>query len=439
MSNKVAIVGGGFTGLACANVLRKSQIKVKIFEKNASLGGLASGFREPGWKWSLETYYHHWFESDSSLLSLAGEVGLKSKLVFKRPVTVMETRKGTFLPLDSAAALLQFSDISFLNRFRMGFALAYLKATHNWRALESVTAEEWCCRAMGKQGYEGVWEPLLTGKFGEHAARVNMAWLWARIKTRTPRLGTFEGGFQAFVDAIGEFLEKHGVEISLSEDELCIEKHGEKWKVFSRAGEEEFDAVLVAASPAALEKTYPPVDAEYISRLKSKPSLGAQVVIISSKTPLQSQSNAYWYSLRKQNGKPFLAIVDHSKFVDAKNFDGEHLFYIADYVSTQSEDWKRSDSELVDLAIERLQSIDTTFEKSRVFRHWVFREAYAQPVPYLNASQVLPHFKVDGAQGLFHASLAHVYPWDRGTNFAIQLGENVGREIEHTLRCGNKI
>jgi hypothetical protein len=47
--------------------------------------------------------------------------------------------------------------------------------------------------------YELMWEPLMIGKFGERYARlVNMAWMWARIKARTTRLGTFEGGFQAF-------------------------------------------------------------------------------------------------------------------------------------------------------------------------------------------------------------------------------------------------
>ncbi len=31
-----------------------------------------------------------------------------------------------------------------------------------------------------------------------------MAWLWARFKARTTRLGTFTGGFQAFVDKLAD-------------------------------------------------------------------------------------------------------------------------------------------------------------------------------------------------------------------------------------------
>jgi phytoene dehydrogenase-like protein len=62
-----------------------------------------------------------------------------------------------------------------------------------------------------------MWEPLMNGKFGErYAKQVNMAWMWARIKARTTRLGTFEGGFQAFANRFADHLRSLGVEIRLS-------------------------------------------------------------------------------------------------------------------------------------------------------------------------------------------------------------------------------
>ena len=36
------------------------------------------------------------------------------------------------------------------------------------------------------------------------------------------------------------------------------------------------------------------------------------------------------------------------------------------------------------------------------------------------------------AQGAFQgngASMSHVYPWDRGTNYAVELGRRVAREV----------
>ena len=49
-------------------------------------------------------------------------------------------------------------------------------------------------RHCGPKVYQTLWRPMLVGKFGEeNLPIVNMAWLWARIKARTTRLGTFTG------------------------------------------------------------------------------------------------------------------------------------------------------------------------------------------------------------------------------------------------------
>ena len=76
----------------------------------------------------------------------------------------------------------------------------------------------------GKQVYEQMWKPLLIGKFGPFYKDVNMAWMWARIKARTTRLGTFEGGFQKFADMFAEKLRGMGVEIRLGAEIKSIKQ-----------------------------------------------------------------------------------------------------------------------------------------------------------------------------------------------------------------------
>jgi phytoene dehydrogenase-like protein len=69
----------------------------------------------------------------------------------------------------------------------------------------------------GDMVYEMMWEPMMIGKFGERYSKiVNMAWLWARIKARSTRLGTFQGGFQEFSDRFAGRLREMGVEITLN-------------------------------------------------------------------------------------------------------------------------------------------------------------------------------------------------------------------------------
>jgi len=80
----------------------------------------------------------------------------------------------------------------------------------------------------GKQVYEQMWKPLLIGKFGPYYQDVNMAWMWARIKARTTRLGTFEGGFQKFADLFAEKLREQGVEIRLGVSVKFIKQNQDK-------------------------------------------------------------------------------------------------------------------------------------------------------------------------------------------------------------------
>ena len=221
---KIAILGAGYGGMVAAWDLRKAGHDVTIFEAATYAGGLASGFKEPHWEWSVEKFYHHWFQSDSEMLGLIRELGLEDKVIFPRPLTVM-LYKNKWYPFDSILNALRFPGLGFgLNKIRFGFVGLFLRITKNWQALEKVTAHEWMLKYAGKQVYEQMWQPLLIGKFASYYKDVNMAWLWARMHARTTRLGTFEGGFQKFADLFADKLREKGVEIRLGTSIKSIKK-----------------------------------------------------------------------------------------------------------------------------------------------------------------------------------------------------------------------
>src|SRR5579859_130859 len=112
---KVAIIGAGFTGLSAGFKLVKEGYDVTIFESNSVAGGLAIGFKDKNWKWNLEEHYHHLFKTDSSIQSLADEIG--QEILFVRPKT-STYYKGKVSQIDSPISLLKFEHLNISDRVR---------------------------------------------------------------------------------------------------------------------------------------------------------------------------------------------------------------------------------------------------------------------------------------------------------------------------------
>ena len=420
---KIAIIGAGFGGLAAAYDLRKAGHEVTVFESANYVGGLASGFKEPHWDWSVEKFYHHWFQSDASMMELIQELGLQDKVIFPRPLTVMYFN-GKFYPFDSILNALRFPGLGFgLNKIRFGFVGLFLRLTNNWRALEKVTADEWMLKWAGKQVYEQMWKPLLIGKFGPFYRDVNMAWMWARIKARTTRLGTFEGGFQQFADSFAEKLREMGVEIRLGAPIKFIKQNQASGSL--NVDVESFDKVLVTTSPSLMAKMCPDLPENYLKGLLELKSMGAVVMVLSFKHQL-SEQGYYWFSLPKEAGFPLLALVEHTNFVSKEHFGGDHIIYAGDYLEVGHEYFSLSDEELLERFIPAFKRINPAFEKDWVKKVWVNKTNYAQPVPLVNHSKNIPAIQTP-IEGLYFASMSQVYPWDRGTNFAVEIGRHAAK------------
>jgi protoporphyrinogen oxidase len=423
---KIAIIGAGYGGMAAAYDLRKAGHDVTIFESADYVGGLASGFKEPHWDSSVEKFYHHWFQSDSHMLGLIRELGLEDKVLFPRPLTVMYDR-GKFYPFDSILKALLFPGLGWgLDKIRFGFVGLYLRLTNNWRALEQVTADEWMMKWAGKNVYEKMWKPLLIGKFGPYYKDVNMAWMWARIKARTTRLGTFEGGFQKFADLFAEKLRAMGVEIRLGTQVKFIKREQDKLSI-AVGTVESFDRVLVTTSPNLMAKLCPDLPENYLKGLLDLKSMGAVVMVLSLKHQL-SEEGYYWYNLPKEAGFPMLALVEHTNYVSPKNFGGDHIVYAGDYLELGHEYFSLSDEQLLEIYISAFQRINPKFTREWVNKMWVFKTNYAQPVPLLNHSVNISDVRTP-IEGLYFASMSQVYPWDRGTNFAVEIGRRAARMI----------
>jgi protoporphyrinogen oxidase len=102
---------------------------------------------------------------------------------------------------------------------------------------------------------------------------------------------------------------------------------------------------------------------------------------------------------------------------------------MGDYLEPGHEYFQLSKDEILDRFLPALKKFNPNFERDWVRESWLFRTAYAQPVPLVNHSQNIPAIETP-LRGVYFASMSQVYPWDRGTNFAVEIGRRAARLMQ---------
>jgi protoporphyrinogen oxidase len=436
VGKRVAIVGAGMAGLVAAYDLQRAGYGVTVFEAAPEVGGLAAGFKAPHWDWTLEKFYHHWFASDRHILGFIKELGWTDLVRFERPYTVVFSN-GRFYPLDSYLEALKFSlrNFALWDVARFGLVGLYLRLTPRWQPLEQVTADQWMRKWVGAKVYNTLWKPMLVGKFGEENLDVvNMAWFWARLKARTTRLGTFAGGFQAFLDKTADVVRSQGAGIRLNYPVREIRRtetdQQSGFIVETPDGAEMYDAVISTSSPALMGRLVPDLPQSYSQSLRALKSMGAVVLILALK---QQLTKYYWHNLPKEAGFPFLAMVEHTNFMRPEYYGGDHLIYCGDYLNPDHEYFGLSKEQLLERFLPALQRFNPAFDRSWVKETWLWKTNYAQPIPPINHSKNIPPIRTP-VPGLYFASMSQVYPWDRGTNFAVEIGRRAAGMVVEDLK-----
>ena len=429
----IAIIGAGVTGMSAAWDLTRAGHNVSLYEAGDRAGGLASGFKEKHWDWTLEKFYHHWFEGDKDMLGLIKEIGHSDKVIFKRPKTSFWVN-GDIVRSEIEPISVLMLPMSLPGKLKFMFGGAFVKLYKNWRLFEKFTADAWMREYMGEEGYERFFKTLLVGKFGEYYDKVNMAWMWSRVQARSLKLGNFEGGFQNFLDLLAEAITARGAKICLN---TRVEEIGlqELKPTLTIKGETQvFDHVISTTSPKIMLKMTPRLqDTAYGDQLNALQSIGGLCVVFALKHELMTD-DTYWLNLPavshdyRDNEFPYLALVEHTHFMDKSHYNGDHIIYCGDYVSPEHDYFQWSEEELYEHFLPTLKKVNPDFNRDWVKNWWVFRAPYAQPVPEVGHSANIPDLQTP-LPGVLLASMSQVYPWDRGTNYSVEMGRRVARII----------
>ncbi|HPD00031.1 MAG TPA: NAD(P)/FAD-dependent oxidoreductase [Acetivibrio sp.] len=427
----ICVVGAGATGLVAANELVKKGHKVYVFEAEEQHGGLVNTITVGNEK--LEVFYHHIFTNDVEIIKLIEELDLSSELMWLEPKNSIYINRKLY-PFTSPVDLLLFKELSFIDRIRMGLLVFKARFIKDWNQLENMSSKDWIIKNAGKSVYEKVWGPLLSSKFDYDADDISGTWIWNKFKLRGSTrgknlnkelLGYMKGSFGVIYDKLAEKIINAGGEIYYSSPVDRIEpKEDKTLDIHCNGNIYNFDRVIVTTSPEILNKMDIPFPEEYNEKL-SKVKYKANICMILELS--EKLSDYYWTTIAEKDF-PFVLLIEHTNLVIENDYKS-HIIYLSRYLDRKNEIYSLSNDEIQSEFIKYLKIMFPDWDESKIRRVHINRTSYAQPVVVQQYSKILPQIDTP-VENLFLASMAQIYPEDRGQNYSVRLGKQVADMIK---------
>jgi len=428
---RVAVIGGGISGLVAARRLARGGASVVLFESADRFGGLGGQFEHDGFE--FDKYYHVILPTDDHLLGLAGELGLDGSVYWEETSLGFLFQRRMYRlagPLD----LLRFDPVPFTDRVRLG--LTALWASHVARPgpLDEITVEDWLRRLSGRRAFDRLWRPLLEAKFGDAYRNIPALWYWASFNrekgTKTEVKGYLEGGYRAFALALIESARAAGAD-------LRLESPVERVSLAGRAGPDG-DAspdgvrVRVRGEDLAFDSVVFCTPFALVSKLADPQTLGSDLDRLPLDLDYQGVVNVllmmkrsvtpyYWLPVVDCD-MPFRGIVETTRVIREADAADRHLVYLLNYVHRNTEEFARTDEDLADSYTAGLLELFPDLERSDILSAHVFRTPYVEPIWTPGYSRRVPPKEL--VPGLVYlATTAQVYPnvtsWNSSIGLAI--------------------
>ncbi len=448
-SLRVAVVGAGVAGLVAAYRLGEQGHSCDVYERWPGLGGQAATM-DLGDNVMLEHYYHHIFMSDRHIVELSEEVGIGDEWEW-HPSKVAIFADGQCNAFSTPKDLLRFKPLKFHSRLRMGLSVLLLQLRQkDVEPFEDMTAKEWVIRNMGREVYEKVWGPLLLAKFSNSADQISMAWLWSKLTIRrqikgkqakTEMLGYPKSSFNAIFSALQNRIESNGGSVFIDRPVAKFSINGKDFEItpgqpgsfrqgydpraFAPMNNEacSYNAVIATVPNEIFINMLDPglarsIGEQYISRLKSIVYHTAVCLLLEVKHPL---TEFYWTNVADPE-IPFIGLIEHTNFISSERYGGKRFLYLANYKPAGDPLIEMDKEQLLDHYESGLKKVNPMYERDWIKKCWLFKEPAAQPVVTSGYQRKLPPLDTS-VKGLVLANTTQIYPEDRGTNYAVRLGD----------------
>jgi protoporphyrinogen oxidase len=432
---RIAVIGAGVCGLVAAYRISAAGHEVDVYERWPGLGGQAATI-DVGGGHLLERYYHHLFTTDRHIARLYDELGMPDELEW-RPSSVAMFAHGRQWPFTTPADLLRFGPMPPFDRVRMGLAVLALQRLANDRApYERITARAWIEKRMGGAAWREVWGPMLRGKFGARADDIAMVWIWNKLRlrrgedAREEHLGYPRRSWELLFAALQERIEARGGRVLIDRPAVRITpdlevtfgapgsfRSGHDPHAFAAAGAERYDRVLAT------------VPNDVFSQLTGLPDPGIEYfAALCLLLELDRQFSPYYWTNVADRELPFVGLIEHTNFIDPARYDGRRFLYVANYLEHGHELLSLDADAVIERYTPGLRKVNPAFDPAWIKNRWLHREPAAQPIVTVGYHRRIPPIKTT-VEGLYLANTTQVYPEDRGTNYAVRLGDQAAEAV----------
>lgn len=164
-----------------------------------------------------------------------------------------------------------------------------------------------------------------------------MAWMCLRVKARSLSLGTFTGGFQGFLDELARQLAAKGAVFHMNTPVSAIGEQDGKPTLTVNGGVQAFDRILATTSPGPLpagpgaaRNALRPERRRTADDWRGLRGAGYKEQLLTDGT--------YWLNPpatspnKRESRFPFLALVEHTNWMERAHYNGDRILYLGDYV-----------------------------------------------------------------------------------------------------------
>lgn len=425
MGQRIAVLGAGPMGLAVAYQLAKDGHQPIVFEADDRVGGMTACFDFGGLE--IERYYHFHCISDHAFLEVLDELGITEKMCWT------ETKMGYWFqgklqPWGNPVALLKFSGLSLIAKFRYGLHAFLSTKRNDWHPLDNVEATGWIKRWVGTEAYNVLWRKLFELKFYEYTDGLSAAWIWSRIRRIgrsrydlfREKLGYLEGGSTTLLKALKQAIEAHGGEIRLNTPVTkVLIQDGRVNGVQSASGLDSFDKVISTVPLPYIPRLMPDLSDYILSKFKAVKNIAVVCVIVKLR---KAVTENFWLN----TNDPEMDIPGIVEYSNLRPLD-QHIVYVPFYMPGEHPKFSDADEVFIKKVRNYLQTINPSLTDEDFIDIRASRYRHAQPICDPGYLDKLPPIKLP-IKGLWVADTSYYYPEDRGISESIGFGKQMAKD-----------